>query len=64
MRYALSLKNDLYLAACYEATGCSVRLTKIPEDACSYKNIDKALSVAAQLQHTLGFLPTVVEVEN
>lgn len=64
MRYALQLPNQTYLAACYEATGSGLRITDKSEDACSYVTLEKALSVAVQLSHSLGVPPTVVEVEN
>lgn len=63
MRYALKLQN-VYLAACYEATGSGIRLTDKPEDACSYVTVEKALSVAVQLSKTFDSPPVVVEVEH
>jgi hypothetical protein len=64
MRYALAVKNDLYLAACYEATGSGIMLTTVREDACSYVTIEKAINVAIQVRHSLGHVPSVIEVEN
>ena len=64
MRYALALQNNLYLAACYEATGSGIRVTSIAEDACSYVTIEKAIDVAVQVRHSLGFVPSVIEVDN
>lgn len=64
MRYALALQNNLYLAACYETTGSGLIVTSIAEDACSYVTIEKALNVALQLRHSLGFVPSVIEVDN
>ncbi|MEL0119044.1 MAG: hypothetical protein VXB01_08900 [Opitutae bacterium] len=64
MRYALALDNNLYLAACYEATGSGILKTANPEDACSYVTIEKAIDVAIQVRHSLGFVPSVIEVEN
>jgi hypothetical protein len=39
MRYALSISNNIYLAACYEATGSGIMMTDKPEDA---PNLGKA----------------------
>ena len=64
MRYAIALPNNLYLAACYEATGSGIKLTTLKEDACSYVTIEKAIDVAVQVRHSLGFVPSVIEVEN
>lgn len=64
MRYALATDNNLYLAACYEATGSGIMLTPVIEDACSYVTIDKAINVAIQVRHSLGHVPSVIEVEN
>tara|TARA_B100001939_G_C16891989_1_gene595837 strand:- start:841 stop:1035 length:195 start_codon:yes stop_codon:yes gene_type:complete len=64
MRYALAVENDLYLAACYEATGSGIMLTTVMEDACSYVTIEKAINVAIQVRHSLGHVPSVIEVEN
>ena len=64
MRYAIALPNDLYLAACYEATGSGIRITDVAEDACSYVTIEKAIDVAVQVRHSLGYVPSVVEVEH
>jgi len=64
MRYALSVHNDFYLAACYEATGSGIKLTTVEEDACSYVTIEKAISVAVQLKDTLGCIPSVIEVSS
>ena len=63
MRYALSLPDNTYLAACYEATGSGIILTAKAEDACSYVTIEKAASVAHQVRFSLGVVPAVVEVE-
>jgi len=62
MRFALALKDNKYLAACYEATGSGIMLTANAEDACSYVTLEKALSVAKAVQHSLGELPCIVEV--
>ncbi len=62
MRYALSISNNVYLAACYEATGSGIMMTDKPEDACSYVTLDKALAVAAAIAPNLGKAPCVVEV--
>lgn len=62
MRYALSISNNIYLAACYEATGSGIMMTDKPEDACSYVTLDKALAVAAAIAPNLGKAPCVVEV--
>ena len=64
MRYALALQNNLYLAACYEATGSGIMLTTVMEVACSYVTIEKAINVAIQVRHSLGHVPSVIEVEN
>ena len=64
MRYALAVENELYLAACYEATGSGNMLTTVMEDACSYVTIEKAINVAIQVRHSLGHVPSVIEVEN
>ena len=64
MRYALVLDQDLYLAACYEATGSGIKLTTVAEDACSYVTIEKAINVAVQVRHSLGYVPSVIEVDN
>jgi hypothetical protein len=62
MRYALSLSNNLYLAACYEATGSGIMMTRKAEDACSYVTLEKALAVAHAVAPNLGQIPCVVEV--
>lgn len=62
MRYALSLQNDTFLAACYEATGSGIRLTKNAEDACSYVTLEKALAVAQAVSGSIGQVPSVIEV--
>ncbi len=64
MRYALAIRNDLYLAACYEATGSGILVTTVVEDACSYVTIEKAINVAIQVRPSLGSVPAVIEVEN
>ena len=46
MRYALSTSPETYLAACYEATGNGILITKKSEDACSYVTWEKACEVA------------------
>ena len=61
MRYALSLPDNTYLAACYEATGSGIIFTEKAEDACSYVTIEKATSVAHQVRFSLGVVPSVVE---
>ena len=62
MRYALSVSNKTYLAACYEATGSGILLTKKAEDACSYVTLEKALAVAQAVAPSIGQLPCIVEV--
>lgn len=62
MRFALALKDNTYLAACYEATGSGIMLTANAEDACSYVTFEKAASVAKAVQLSLGELPCIVEV--
>lgn len=62
MRYALSISNKTYLAACYEATGSGILLTEKAEDACSYVTIEKALAVAKAVAPSVGELPCIVEV--
>lgn len=62
MRYALSISNQTYLAACYEATGSGILLTEKAEDACSYVTIEKALAVAKAVAPSVGELPCIVEV--
>lgn len=62
MRYALSLSNNLYLAACYEATGSGIMMTRKAEDACSYATLEKALAVAQAVAPNLDQVPCVVEV--
>jgi hypothetical protein len=62
MRYALSISDKTYLAACYEATGSGILLTEKAEDACSYVTIEKALAVAKAVAPSVGELPCIVEV--
>jgi hypothetical protein len=62
MRYALLIQNNTFLAACYEATGSGIMLTKNAEDACSYVTLEKALAVAKAVSGSIGELPSVVEV--
>ena len=62
MRYALSLQNDTFLAACYEATGSGIKLTRNAEDACSYVTLEKALAVAQAVSQSIGQVPAVIEV--
>jgi len=62
MRYALSLQNDTFLAACYEATGSGIKLTKNAEDACSYVTLEKAMAVAQAVSGSIGQIPSVIEV--
>ena len=62
MRYALSLQNNTFLAACYEATGSGIIVTENPEDACSYVTLEKALAVANAVSGSLGQVPSVIEV--
>lgn len=62
MRYALSISDKTYLAACYEATGSGILLTEKAEDACSYVTIEKALAVAKAVAPSVGKLPCIVEV--
>ena len=64
MRYALSVSNKTYLAACYEATGSGILLTKKAEDACSYVTLEKALAVAEAVAPSIGELPCIVEVSS
>ena len=64
MRYALSVSNETYLAACYEATGSGILLTKKAEDACSYVTIEKALAVAEAVAPSIGEIPCIVEVSS
>lgn len=64
MRYALSVQNDLFLAACYEATGSGIMLTKNAEDACSYITLEKALAVAQAVSASIGQVPSVIEVSH
>ena len=64
MRYALAIENDLYLAACYEATGSGIMLTTVLEDACSHVTIETAINVAIQVRHRLGPVPSVLHVYN
>ena len=64
MRYALSVSNKIYLAACYEATGSGILLTKKAEDACSYVTLEKALAVAEAVAPSIGELPCIVEVSS
>lgn len=64
MRYALSISNTTYLAACYEATGSGILLTEKAEDACSYVTIEKAIAVAKAVAPSVGTLPCIVEVNN
>ena len=62
MRYALSLQNDTFLAACYEATGSGIKLTKNAEDACSYVTLEKAMAVAQAVSGSIGQIPSVIPV--
>jgi|TARA_R100000084_G_scaffold104781_1_gene61685 hypothetical protein len=62
MRYALSLQNNTFLAACYEATGSGIMLTTNAEDACSYVTLEKALAVAQAVSQSVGQVPAVIEV--
>lgn len=62
MRYALLIQNDTFLAACYEATGSGIMLTKNAEDACSYVTFEKALAVAKAVSGSIGQLPSVIEI--
>ena len=64
MRYALSLQNDTFLAACYEATGSGIKLTRNAEDACSYVTLEKAMAVAQAVSGSIGQVPSVIEVSN
>ena len=64
IRYALSVSNKTYLAACYEATGSGILLTKKAEDACSYVTLEKALAVAEAVAPSIGELPCIVEVSS
>ena len=62
MRYALSLQNNTFLAACYEANGSGIMLTTNAEDACSYVTLEKALAVAQAVSQSIGQVPAVIEV--
>ena len=64
MRYALSTSPETYLAACYEATGNGILITKKSEDACSYVTWEKACEVAKAVAPCLGTLPCSVDVNN
>ena len=67
-RYALSITRPeaepLYLAASYEQTGSGIRITDVPEDACSYVTLEQAAAVARALRHTFNHPPEIVEVGN
>lgn len=63
MRYALSLQNNTFLAACYEATGSGIIVTEKPEDACSYVTLEKAMAVAIAVSGSLGQVPSVIQVD-
>jgi len=62
MRYALLIHNDTFLAACYEATGSGIGLTRNAEDACSYVTLEKAMAVAQAVSGSIGQIPSVIEV--
>ncbi len=62
MRYALLIQNDTFLAACYEATGSGIKLTKNAEDACSYVTLEKAMAVAQAVSGSIGQIPSVIPV--
>lgn len=65
-RYALSITSpdleQLYLAASYEQTGGGIRITNIPEDACSYVSFEQAAAVARSLKSSFENAPRIVEV--
>lgn len=65
-RYALSITSpdleQLYLAASYEQTGSGIRITNIPEDACSYVSFEQASAVARALKSSFENAPRVIEV--
>jgi hypothetical protein len=44
-----------YLQACYEQQHNGIIFTSLAEDACEYVSIDKAASVARQLQALHGY---------
>lgn len=63
MRFALALKDNTYIAACYEATGSGIKITRSAEDACSYVTLEKAIAVAKAVKPSVGHLPSIIEVE-
>lgn len=68
-RYALQAPNKpepLYLAAAYpmSAKDNGIRLTKNKADACSFVTIEKAAETARVLEHSVGYLASIIEVCN
>ena len=66
MRFALMTTGGVphYIAAAYDFSSAGILFTNKVEDACSYGNFDKAVSVARSIENSLGFSPTIVSVEN
>lgn len=68
-RYALQApisSRPLYLAAVYpkSAKDNGIRLTAKKEDACSFVTIEKAAETARVLEHSVGYLASIIEVCN
>jgi hypothetical protein len=68
-RYALQApisSEPLYLAAAYpmSAKDNGIRLTTKKEDACSFVTIEKAAETARVLEHSVGYLASIIEVCN
>jgi hypothetical protein len=68
-RYALlapAPKENLYLAAVYpkSSNDNGIRLTDKKEDACSFVTIEKAAETARLLEDSVGYLASIIEVNN
>jgi len=68
-RYALlapATKENLYLAAVYPKSSkdSGIRLTDKKEDACSFVTIEKAAETARLLEDSVGYLASIIEVNN
>lgn len=68
-RYVLlapATKENLYLAAVYPKSSkdSGIRLTDKKEDACSFVTIEKAAETARLLEDSVGYLASIIEVNN
>lgn len=52
-----------FLAACYKGDPKGILFTTEAEDACSYASFEKAVTVAREIQTTVGFNAVITVVD-